>query len=248
MFTELMGERGTAAMTAIGAVAAALLIFFLVMRMFRRSSAKTFLRGGRNRQPRLAVVDAAAVDARRRLVLVRRDDVEHLVMIGGPVDIVVEGGIGAPARSKASRPAVEEAVAGQPVAAQTTPRQAAPDTAPAERPAPPASVVAEERRSAARSSTPPPGGPGDRPIRGARAALDVGPPEPAGGQSGARQPQAHEPERREPERQEPERHEPERHEAERHEAPGRGPPLSASTGTSARREPAPQPRDRKSVV
>jgi len=47
----------------------------------------------RGRLPRLAVVDAAAVDGRRRLVLVRRDNVEHLLMIGGPSDIVVEPNI-----------------------------------------------------------------------------------------------------------------------------------------------------------
>src|SRR5258707_4813913 len=44
----------------------------------------------RGRMPRLAVIDAAAVDGRRRLVLVRRDNVEHLLMIGGPTDIVLE--------------------------------------------------------------------------------------------------------------------------------------------------------------
>src|SRR2546430_17734748 len=38
----------------------------------------------RGRMPRLAVIDAAAVDGRRRLVLVRRDNIEHLIMIGGP--------------------------------------------------------------------------------------------------------------------------------------------------------------------
>ena len=47
----------------------------------------------RGRMPRLAVIDAAAVDGRRRLVLVRRDNVEHLLMIGGPTDIVVEANI-----------------------------------------------------------------------------------------------------------------------------------------------------------
>ncbi len=47
----------------------------------------------RGRMPRLAVIDAAAVDGRRRLVLVRRDNVEHLLMIGGPSDIVVEQNI-----------------------------------------------------------------------------------------------------------------------------------------------------------
>jgi hypothetical protein len=49
--------------------------------------------GMRGRQPRLAVVDYASVDGRRRLILVRRDNVEHLVMIGGPSDIVVESNI-----------------------------------------------------------------------------------------------------------------------------------------------------------
>src|SRR5258705_1999574 len=63
----------------------------------------------RGRMPRLAVIDAAAVDTRRRLVLVRRDNVEHLLMIGGPTDIVVEPNIvrATPARDQiAQRPGV----------------------------------------------------------------------------------------------------------------------------------------------
>ncbi|HUZ33809.1 MAG TPA: flagellar biosynthesis protein FliO [Xanthobacteraceae bacterium] len=47
----------------------------------------------RGRLPRLAIIDYASVDARRRLILVRRDNVEHLVMIGGPTDVVVESNI-----------------------------------------------------------------------------------------------------------------------------------------------------------
>src|SRR5271169_2052228 len=43
----------------------------------------------RGRQPRLAVIDYASVDGRRRLILVRRDNVEHLLMIGAPTDVVV---------------------------------------------------------------------------------------------------------------------------------------------------------------
>jgi hypothetical protein len=39
------------------------------------------------------VIDYASVDNRRRLILVRRDNVEHLLMIGGPSDIVVEPNI-----------------------------------------------------------------------------------------------------------------------------------------------------------
>lgn len=60
------------------------------------------------RMPRLAVIDAAAVDGRRRLVLVRRDNVEHLLMIGGPTDIVVEPNIvrAAPARAGAEPPRI----------------------------------------------------------------------------------------------------------------------------------------------
>ena len=50
---------------------------------------------------RLAVVEQAAVDNRRRLLLVRRDGVEHLIMTGGPVDVVIETGISPPPSSTA---------------------------------------------------------------------------------------------------------------------------------------------------
>jgi flagellar protein FliO/FliZ len=63
--------------------------------------------GSRGRQPRLAVLDAAAVDARRRLVLIKRDNVEHLLMIGGPTDIVVESNITRTALSREPRPIPE---------------------------------------------------------------------------------------------------------------------------------------------
>ncbi len=46
---------------------------------------------------RLSVTEQFNLDGRRRLILVRRDDVEHLIMTGGPVDMVIETGIGAPA-------------------------------------------------------------------------------------------------------------------------------------------------------
>jgi flagellar protein FliO/FliZ len=63
----------------------------------------------RGRQPRLAVIDYASVDGRRRLILVRRDNVEHLLMIGGPTDVVVEPNIvratAAPRDTTGSRPA-----------------------------------------------------------------------------------------------------------------------------------------------
>lgn len=53
------------------------------------------------KQRRLGVVESTAIDGRRRLLLVRRDNVEHLIMTGGPVDMLVETGIAA-----APRPAI----------------------------------------------------------------------------------------------------------------------------------------------
>ena len=44
---------------------------------------------------RLRIVDVATVDAKRRLVLVRRDDVEHLILLGPTSETVVETGIAA---------------------------------------------------------------------------------------------------------------------------------------------------------
>jgi flagellar protein FliO/FliZ len=67
----------------------------------------------RGRQPRLGVIDAAVVDGRRRLVLVRRDNVEHLLMIGGPSDVVIEQNIvrAAPAASPREAPAPRSGLA-----------------------------------------------------------------------------------------------------------------------------------------
>jgi len=45
-------------------------------------------------EKRLEIMDQMNVDGRRRLVLIRRDNVEHLLMTGGPVDVVIETGIG----------------------------------------------------------------------------------------------------------------------------------------------------------
>lgn len=47
-------------------------------------------------EPRLSVTEQANVDGRRKLLLIRRDDVEHLIMTGGPVDMVIETNIAAP--------------------------------------------------------------------------------------------------------------------------------------------------------
>lgn len=42
---------------------------------------------------RLTLVEVMVIDARRRLVLVRRDEVEHLLLLGASSECVVESGI-----------------------------------------------------------------------------------------------------------------------------------------------------------
>ena len=48
-------------------------------------------RGGRER--RLGIIETTVVDTKRRLILVRRDDVEHLVLLGPGGDTVIENHI-----------------------------------------------------------------------------------------------------------------------------------------------------------
>jgi flagellar protein FliO/FliZ len=46
-----------------------------------------------SRSRRLAALESLPLDPRHRLVLVRRDDVEHLLLLGPQGDLVVEGNI-----------------------------------------------------------------------------------------------------------------------------------------------------------
>ncbi len=89
---DALGNYGWRLLIAIAGVGLALLGFVYAMRFLRHRGAASFLTGRRG-PSRLEVLDTAPVDARRRLVLVRRDDVEHLVMIGGPTDVVIESRI-----------------------------------------------------------------------------------------------------------------------------------------------------------
>lgn len=102
MWDDIAGAYGSRFFLAAGGVGLALLVLIGILWVLRNRAPSPFVRGGKNRQPRLQVLDAAAVDARRRLVLVRRDGVEHLIMIGGPTDIVIESGISDSARAGAA--------------------------------------------------------------------------------------------------------------------------------------------------
>lgn len=45
------------------------------------------------RGSRLGISEYYEMDQTRRLVLIRRDDVEHLMLVGGPQDVVIESNI-----------------------------------------------------------------------------------------------------------------------------------------------------------
>lgn len=45
------------------------------------------------KERRLQIIETASIDGRRRMVLVRRDNVEHLLLIGQNTETVVETGI-----------------------------------------------------------------------------------------------------------------------------------------------------------
>jgi flagellar protein FliO/FliZ len=48
---------------------------------------------GKNTPKRLNIVEVLTVDARRRLILIRRDDTEHLLLLGAENDTLIESGI-----------------------------------------------------------------------------------------------------------------------------------------------------------
>ena len=117
--------------------------------------------GSRTRQPRLGLVDAFSLDGQRQLVLVRRDNVEHLVMIGGPNDVLVESQINralpqvrdnVPATPPQTLAAAQvrraEPVAVGPAASAPAPKVASEAVSPAAAPA------AEARASRPQSSVP----------------------------------------------------------------------------------------------
>jgi hypothetical protein len=162
-----LGPTGALIAQFVVTLAVVLLLLLAVVWLVRRFSPGRVATGGRGRLPRLAIVDAMAVDNRRKLVLVRRDNVEHLILIGGPSDLVVEPGImrqrtAAGQRQAAAQPAApgQQAATQEPTAAAAQVAAAQPATAapavrssepspPALPPRPAAPAVAPPSRAAA---------------------------------------------------------------------------------------------------
>src|SRR5487761_171435 len=127
MFETLFGPEIPLAARFFIAFLVVLALIGLTAWLVRRFGANRLGSATRGRQPRLAVIDAATIDGRRRLVLIRRDNIEHLLMIGGPTDVVIEPNI---VRAVASRDTAREPVrepirepARAAVASEPAPRQ-----------------------------------------------------------------------------------------------------------------------------
>lgn len=146
--SSLFGGSGNSVVTMLLALGIVLVLIVLGMWLLKVIfNASGSVVRGRNR--RLAVVDTLALDQKRQLVIVRRDDVEHLILTGGPQDLVVETGIPveeAPAAQSGRRSAVAAITARKPTAKPAPVAQpaAVPAPAPAAEPAPAAPAVEAE--------------------------------------------------------------------------------------------------------
>jgi len=136
--TSLFGGEGTSLWGAAFALIFVLILIvagvWLLKLLFNASGS---VARGRNR--RLAVIDTLSLDGKRNLVLVRRDDVEHLIVVGGSNDVLVESGIETPSAtqrpertSRGSEPAPSPA-AGQAANHNRQPRTPQEQTAAASR-------------------------------------------------------------------------------------------------------------------
>ena len=140
-FEGLGGPEFATAVVWTFAALILLVIVLVIIRLIRGLTFGTFVAGGRNRKTRLAVMDATAVDSHRRLVLVRRDDIEHLLLIGGPTDVVVEREIrmSQPRRSQSVFVGAEESY-DAPAAAPNAPPPPLPHAPPRQRSPEPAQL------------------------------------------------------------------------------------------------------------
>lgn len=103
LLSPIIGETAARIVILVGVLLLlAALTMLLVGVAFRVFRGRGFgFRGSRNRAPRLSVPDIMPIDSKRKLVLVRRDTVEHLLLIGGATDLVIEQAIQRPIQAVA---------------------------------------------------------------------------------------------------------------------------------------------------
>ncbi len=86
----------------------ALALVIVLILVFAAAAKRLGQNAGVRSGKRLAVVESLSLDPRRRLVLVRRDGTEHLLLLGPGGDVVVERGLAVPA-AQAAQAAPEDA-------------------------------------------------------------------------------------------------------------------------------------------
>jgi flagellar biogenesis protein FliO len=148
--SSLFGVELPTPVNFVIAFAFVLLLIGAAAWLVRRFGSTRMDAAARGRQPRLAVIDSAAVDGSRKLVIIRRDNVEHLLMIGGPSDVVVETNIvrGVAVATRDAPPARNGAPEAMPRAMQMpepTPWPLQPEHAPVPAPAPMPQPVRAQR-------------------------------------------------------------------------------------------------------
>lgn len=90
--TSIFGGEGGSLVTSLFALGIVIVLIVLGVWLLKLVfNASGNLARGRNR--RLSVVDSLALDPKRQLLIIRRDNVEHLILTGGPQDLVIEAGI-----------------------------------------------------------------------------------------------------------------------------------------------------------
>lgn len=93
--TALFGGTGNAYLNSAFALGIVLVLIVLGLWILKQVT-RTGVTVNRGQHRRLSVVDSANVDGKRQVLIIRRDNVEHLIMTGGPQDLVIESGIPAP--------------------------------------------------------------------------------------------------------------------------------------------------------
>jgi flagellar protein FliO/FliZ len=86
--------------TVIALILIALVVLVAAAMIIRSFNGR--VRGRRG--SRLGIAEYYELDKTRRLVLIRRDDVEHLMLVGGAQDVVIESGIPTAAMSQPQIP------------------------------------------------------------------------------------------------------------------------------------------------
>jgi flagellar biogenesis protein FliO len=94
MFETLLNpEMPLAARFFIGVLITIALIGLAVWLIRRIRTTRLATNVERDRQSRLGIIEANSLDKYRRLILIRRDNIEHLLLIGDPADQVIEPNI-----------------------------------------------------------------------------------------------------------------------------------------------------------